>query len=92
MHKIGQRDIFAVTKGGVHYCLVLEKRKSTDGCYIDLNHGKLARFVRAVSNDGDRFSRQVAVKLGTSEEQNIDLAKLIFIRVWYVYADPINWI
>ena len=28
----------------------------------------------------------------TSEEQNIDLAKLIFIRVWYVYADPINWI
>ena len=30
--------------------------------------------------------------LGTSEEQNIDLAKLIFIRVWYVYADPINWI
>ena len=28
----------------------------------------------------------------TSEEQNIDLAKLIFIRVWYVYADPINLI
>ncbi len=28
----------------------------------------------------------------TSEEQNFDLAKLIFIRVWYVYADQINLI
>jgi hypothetical protein len=28
----------------------------------------------------------------TSEEQNFDLAKLIFIRVRYVHADPINFI
>ena len=28
----------------------------------------------------------------SSEEQNFDLAKLIFIRVWYVHADPINFI
>ena len=28
----------------------------------------------------------------TSERPNIDLAKLIFIRVWYVYADQINLI
>ncbi len=27
-----------------------------------------------------------------SEEQNFDLAKLIFIRVWCVHADPINFI
>jgi hypothetical protein len=27
-----------------------------------------------------------------SEEQNFDLAKLIFIRVWYVHADLINFI
>ena len=32
------------------------------------------------------------VQLVTSEEQNFDLAKLIFIRVWYVYADQINLI
>ena len=31
-------------------------------------------------------------KVVSSERPNIDLAKLIFIRVWYVYADPINWI
>ena len=30
--------------------------------------------------------------VNTSEEQNFDLAKLIFIRVWYVHADPINFI
>ncbi len=29
---------------------------------------------------------------GSSEEQNFDLAKLIFIRVWYVHADQINFI
>ncbi len=29
---------------------------------------------------------------GASEEQNFDLAKLIFIRVRYVHADPINFI
>ncbi len=28
----------------------------------------------------------------SSEEQNFDLAKLIFIRVRYVHADPINFI
>ncbi len=30
--------------------------------------------------------------VATSEPPNIDLAKLIFIRVWYVHADPINFI
>jgi len=29
---------------------------------------------------------------GPSEEQNFDLEKLISIRVWYVHADPINFI
>ncbi len=27
-----------------------------------------------------------------SEEKNFDLAKLIFIRVWYVQSDQINFI
>ena len=33
-----------------------------------------------------------AQEKNSSEEQNFDLAKLIFIRVWYVYADQINLI
>jgi hypothetical protein len=44
---------------------------------------------------GDRveyLQSRVASMLGSSEEQNFDLAKLIFIRVWYVHADPINFI
>ena len=56
MHEKSRRDIFAVSKGGVDSCLVLEKRKITDGCNIDLDHGELARLVLAVSDDGDWFS------------------------------------
>ena len=35
-----------------------------DRLHVDLDHCKLAWFVRAVSNDGDRFAGQVAMKLG----------------------------
>ena len=56
MHEKSRRDIFAVSKGGVESCLVLKKREITDGRDIDLDHSKLARLIRTVSNDGDRFS------------------------------------
>jgi hypothetical protein len=49
---------------GVHGFLVLEERKNADRSHVNLDHGKLARIIRAVSNDGDRFARQVAMKLG----------------------------
>ncbi len=42
--------------------------------------------VRLVCNQGMSLSAH------SSEEQNFDLAKLIFIRVRYVHADPINFI
>ena len=38
------------------------------------------------------FCQRQPIPNPTSEEQNFDLAKLIFIRVWYVYADQINLI
>ena len=37
-------------------------------------------------------SMDMVALLVTSEEQNFDLAKLIFIRVRYVHANPINFI
>jgi hypothetical protein len=41
---------------------------------------------------GSGSTAAVVAALVPSEEQNFDLAKLIFIRVRYVHADPINFI
>ncbi len=38
------------------------------------------------------IAKTIGCNKRTSEEQNFDLAKLIFIRVRYVHADPINFI
>ncbi len=41
---------------------------------------------------GETLLNAPSAMLRPSEEQNFDLAKLIFIRVRYVHADPINFI
>jgi hypothetical protein len=62
-HSVLGGDDLTMSEVGVHHFLVFEVWEVTNGCHIDLDHGKLARFVRAVSNDGDRFAGQIAKKL-----------------------------
>ncbi len=53
---------------------VARRRQEAANAVLDQDTGQLLRYHRLL----------------TSEEQNFDLAKLIFIRVRYVHADPIN--
>ena len=65
---------------------------SEQGHWNDLN--KLC-FIPLSSNEQQVFPSPLDVSsdsVHSSERPNIDLAKLIFIRVRYKYADPINWI
>jgi hypothetical protein len=38
---------------GIHICLILDVRKETNGCDINLDQAELALFVGRVSNEGN---------------------------------------
>ncbi len=77
--------------------------KSTPGQVIDLPTPPDHIVIDVKSQAGTQWPKhlnlapdsnfiRIPIGLTSSEEQNFDLAKLIFIRVRYVHADPINFI
>ncbi len=71
----------------IHYCLRPIRPRASAARYMS-RVGLAMPLTPAMRTQGVAAKR-ISV---TSEEQNFDLAKLIFIRVWYVYADQINLI
>jgi hypothetical protein len=48
---------------GIHSCLILNVRKETNGCDINLDQTELAHFVGQVSNEGNGFAGQIEMDL-----------------------------
>jgi hypothetical protein len=53
---------------GIHSCLILDVRKETNGCDIDLDQAELALFVLRVSNEGNEVAGKVEMDLGGIKE------------------------